>query len=121
MKYPDDISGFLAKRAKTMAEDLLRDEHRGPGDTIQAAASRLQVAEGLDENILMQCWNRPPREMLVSRWMTLFFVHHRRCAQDMDNAYERKRAQLVEDHPVWVGLADLVAGRAPEPQISQED
>lgn len=102
---------WLGEHAKKMAREILKKEHRGPGDTIQAAAGRIETSHGLDSNITLQCWNRPPREMLVSRWMAIFRVHHVFVASP-SAAYAATRARAVDRgvHPAIVRLADLVAG-----------
>lgn len=44
---------FAGKSAKRWASDLLSREHRGPGDTIEAAAYRLQTRLGVDASIIL--------------------------------------------------------------------
>lgn len=102
---------YYGRAAKRMAEELLRKEFRGPGDTIEGAAERLRRSHGLDPNILLQAWNRPPREMKTSRWLALFIVHWQEIASKTETAYETRRSNAVENHPLLVSLADLVAGR----------
>lgn len=100
---------WLGQEAKRMSSDLLRKEHRGPGDTIEAAAHRLQTRLRVPAAIILQCWNRPAREMKVSRWMSVFRAHWEEFGSKMDTAYERKREETTA-HPALVRLADLVAG-----------
>jgi hypothetical protein len=102
---------WLGAEAKRMGCALLRKEHRGPGDTIEAAASRLAVRNGIPTSILMQAWNRPPREMKVSRWMQLFAVYWDEIESRAEQRYDDRRAQTAQTHPSLVRLADLVAGR----------
>lgn len=104
----------LGEEAKRMSDELLRKEHRGPGDTIEAAAYRLQNKHRAPvASVILQCWNRPPREMKVSRWMTVFMVHWAEFSAKADAAYESKR-ETTNAHPALVRLADLVAGRKAE-------
>jgi hypothetical protein len=104
---------FAGKSAKTMASELLRKEFRGPGDTIEAAAYRLQSLYGVDANTVLQGWNREPRGMLTHRWLPLFRAW---CAAGLaraEEAYEEKRKDAdVAGHQALVRLADIVAGRA---------
>jgi hypothetical protein len=94
---------FYGKSAKIMARELLKAEHRGPGDTIQRAARDIEKEKGVDATVLMQGWNRDPRPMLVHRWFPLFLAW-------VDAKYEEERSR----HDVTsalVRLADLVAGK----------
>ena len=104
---------WLGAEAKRMSEELLRHEHKGPGDTIEAAAGRLQTRLRVPSNIILQCWNRPPREMKVSRWMSVFRAHWEEFGAKAEAAYEEKRNGTTA-HPALVGLADFVAGRGAE-------
>lgn len=102
---------WLGEEAKRMSAELLQKEHRGPGDTIEAAADRLQTRLRVPSNIILQCWNRPPREMKVSRWMAVFRAHWQEFGQRAEATYEDKRNDTTA-HPVLAGLADFVAGRS---------
>ena len=102
---------FYGRTAKQMATDLLNKYHRGPGDNIDTAAYRIQTECGVDANIIMQGWNRPPRPMLAHRWFPLFQAW---CAAGFARAernYAEERARH-EDHSALVRLADLVSGKA---------
>lgn len=104
----------LASEAHKMAKGLLRKEHKGPGDTLEAAADRLAFRHGhfgLTAGIVMQAWNRPPRDMKVSRWMALFAAHWAEIGSKAEQDYEARRAVMAESHPVLVRVADFVAGR----------
>lgn len=106
---------WLGEEAKRMSAELLKKEHRGPGDTIEAAAARLQTRLRVPANIILQCWNRPAREMKVSRWMTVFRAHWEEFGARSSDAYEEKR-KSTHAHPALVRLADLVAGRTHHPE-----
>lgn len=102
---------WLGHEARRMSRALLKREHHGPGDTIEAAAYRLQTKHKVPvAPVILQCWNRPPREMLVSRWMTIFAVFWAEFGERADAAYEEKR-KATNAHPVLLRLADFVAGR----------
>lgn len=117
---------WLGVAAKRMTRELVNAHWLGADDKIDRCAHRLQAAYGVDAAIIRQCWNRPPREMLVSRWMQLFQAYCRwklRRARLMARAAERDAVGNYEDirdevlgqgHPALVWLADLVAGRAAE-------
>lgn len=96
--------------AKRFARELLHHEHRGPGDTIEAAAARIERKHGVDASVVLQGWQRPPREMKVSRWMALYLAHWEAIAS---KAYEDRRHDAADRaHPALLWLADTVAGRA---------
>ena len=105
---------WLGDEFKRMSCALLRRYHRGPGDTIEAAAGRVAVKHRIDPSILMQGWNRGPRETKTSRWMAVFKAYHAEfCEAHSAESYEEKRnAAAGHVHPTLLRLADLVAGRA---------
>ena len=102
---------WLGTEAKRMSEELLRHEHKGPGDTIEAAAGRLQTRLRVPSNIILQCWSRPPREMKVSRWMAVFQAHWEEFGRRAEANYEEHRNETTA-HLAFVRLADLVVGRS---------
>lgn len=104
---------FYGKSANRMAKDLLTKHFRGPTDTIEAAAYRVQHTYGVDANIIMQGWNRPARGMLAHRWLPLFRAWCAAGFARADAAYEEERARHDENSAL-VRLADLVAGRKAE-------
>ncbi len=106
---------WLGSEAKRMSNELLTREFRGPGDTIEAAAFRLQTKHAVDASIILQGRQREPRDWLVSRWMSLFRAHCEVFGSRASQAYEDKRDEVDMDrHPVLVRLADFVAGRPAE-------
>ena len=111
---------FAGRSAKRMARDLLGKYHHGPGDTIEAAAYRVQSECGVDANTLMQGWNREPRGMLTHRWLPLFQAWCAAGFAKADALYEDERARHVEGAksiPEIVRLADLVAGPSSERRL----
>jgi hypothetical protein len=110
---------WLGGEAKRMATELLNKEKRPIGDTFEAAAYRLQMRHRVGvAPIILQCWNRAPREMKVSRWMTVFYVHWKEFGAKADAAYEEKR-KTTNAHPALVRLADFVAGRTVHEEETQ--
>ena len=101
--------------AKRMSGFLLTREHRGPGDTIEAAAYRLQTRYGIPVAITLRLRNRELKDMFVSSFMPILNAYLaatksiEAAADHMEEAYEEKRA--VAAHPNLVRLADFVAGR----------
>ena len=101
---------FAGRSAKRMAGDLLRKYDRGPGDTLEATAARIQREHKVDAAIIMQGWNRPARAMLAHRWLPLFRAWCEAGLARADAAYEEERARH-DDTSALVRLADFVAGK----------
>ena len=112
---------FLCLQAKTWTREMVEHEWlRGPDDKIEAVAHRIQLKYGAQASIIRQLWNRPPREMKVSRWMNVFQAYVRFCERRARANYEEKRAEAADlCHPAWLRLADLVAGRSGEEEGEQ--
>lgn len=99
--------------AKNMADYLLAREHRGPGDTIEAAAYRVQSKFGVPSSVLMRLRHREVKDMLMSNFMALAQAY--RAASDrIDKAYEKEREAAVD--PKILRIADFVAGKKNEAQ-----
>lgn len=100
---------FVGSSAKFMARKLLRKEDRGPGDTIDAAAYRLQTRYGVDADIVLQGWRREIKDMKASRWLSLFIAYCKAGLAKGDEFYEQERT-LHDENSALVRLADFVAG-----------
>lgn len=101
---------WLGQEAKRMGTKLLEHEKKSLGDTVEAAAYRLQVKHGVPASVILQCWNREPREMKVSRWMAVFAAYWSVFEAAGTTAYEEERKHHDGNSPL-VRLADFVAGR----------
>lgn len=101
---------FIGTSARQMAKELLRKEDQGPGDTIDAAAYRLQTKYGVDADIILQGWRREIRDMKASRWISLFHAYYQAGLAKADDTYEEERARH-EPSSALVRLADFVAGK----------
>jgi hypothetical protein len=115
-----DDPSWLGKEAKRMATALLEKEKNSLGDTIEAAAYRLQVKHGVPAKVIMQCWNREPREMKVSRWMAVFAAYWSVFEAVSDKAYENERKHH-DANSALVGLADFVAGKTGQAGVERRD
>jgi len=105
------MSDAYITTAKGMADYLLAREHRGPGDTIEAAAHRLQTKFGVSVKTLMRLRHRDVKDMLMSSYFPLAAAYdaYKNACSKMDEAYERERAKAID--PNILRLADFVAGR----------
>lgn len=97
--------------SQKMANELLNSEFKGAGDTIEAAAYRVQRKWQAPASILLRLRHRAAqmRDMKVSSWFAVFEAYQRAC-QKAEQKYEIARASYEMD-PALVRLADLVAGR----------
>lgn len=116
------MSTDAVMEAKRMNGFLLSREHRGPGDTIEAAAFRLQTRYGIPVATTMRLRNREVKDMFVSSFMPIlnaYLAATRKieaAADKMENAYAQERNLAVD--PRLVRLADAVRGK--ETQETEE-
>lgn len=102
------MSTAYISEAKGMADFLLAREHRGPGDTIEAAAHRVQNKFGVPSALLMRLRHREVKDMLLSNFATLATAY-RKASAKLDQAYEHERERAVD--PKILRLADFVSGQ----------
>ena len=94
--------------ARGMADYLLTKEHRGPGDTIDAAAYRLQTRFGVPSSLLMRLRHREVKDMLLSNFIALATAYQR-ATERMERAYAEEKKMAVDTR--ILRLADFVAGQ----------
>jgi hypothetical protein len=105
----------MVMEARRMNRELLSSEYRGPGDTLEAAAYRLQIKRGVPVATTLRLWNRDVTDMLVSSFAPvlnayLAFKDKADAAADrMEQAYEEERNRKADTR--LRRLADAVAGR----------
>jgi hypothetical protein len=75
------VSEAYVVEARRWADALLEREHRGPGDTIDAAMWRAQQKWGIDHSTFWSLRYRPPREMFVSVYMRLRHAYEFECVR----------------------------------------
>lgn len=109
------MSTDAVMEVKQMNGFLLSREFRGPGDTIEAAAFRMQTRYGIPVGTTMRLRNREVGDMFLSSVMPILNAYLavtkkiEATADRMEDAYEEKRA--VAGNSRLVRLADFVAGR----------
>lgn len=112
------MSAEYIVEAKRMCGFLLEKEYRGPGDTIEAAAYRMQTRYGIHPATTMRLRNEEVRDMRVSSFAPILNAYLavreklNSAAARMERAYEEERSRAVD--PRLVRLADFVAGRKEE-------
>ena len=70
-RQEQSVSETYVHEAQRWASALLEREHRGPGDTLDAAMWRAQQKWGIDHSTFWSLRYRPPRELFVSVYMRL--------------------------------------------------
>jgi hypothetical protein len=111
-------AAMMISEAVMMNREMIKAEYRGPGDTIEAAAGRLEIKFGLPFSTAMRLWNRDVTDMLVSSFAPVLNAYLAwsnkmdRAAERMEAQYEEKRTAAANS--VLVRLADFIAGRKKE-------
>jgi hypothetical protein len=75
------VSETYVHEAQRWATALLEREHRGPGDTLDAAMWRAEQKWGIDRATFWSLRYRPPREMFVSVYMRLRQAYEMECVR----------------------------------------
>lgn len=107
------MSAAYIYQAKDMAGWLLSREHRGPGDTIDAAAHRLERKYGVPSALLLRLRHREVTDMLMSNFMRLAQAYQA-ATERMERALEHEKALAVD--PRLLRLVNIVAGTESPPQ-----
>ena len=102
---------FNIEDAKGMAGFLLAREHRGPGDTIEAAAHRVETQRGVPASLLLRLRNREVNDMLLSNFSVLAAAYVA-VKTRVERAYEHERSLAIDTK--ILRLADFVAGKKNE-------
>lgn len=75
------VSETFVADAQRWAGALVEREHRGPGDTIDAAMWRAEQKWGIERSTFWSLRYRPPREMFVSVYMRLRQAYETECVR----------------------------------------
>jgi hypothetical protein len=92
------------ERAKGWANSLIRSQHRGPGDTTDAAIHRAAVKYGLEPKVLWRLRYRTPKDMLVSVYLKIEAAYQAEC--------ERQEARLRHELEITKAIATSAAALA---------
>lgn len=101
--------------AKEMSTFLLAKEFRGPGDTIEAAAYRLQSRYGIPVATTVRLRKTEVKDMFLSSFFPILNAYlavkgkMEAAAERMEQKYEEQRDSAVD--PRILRLSDFVAGR----------
>lgn len=97
-----DIEGVT--EAKEWANKLIAANHRGPGDTTDAAIHRAAIKHGLDPKLLWRLRYRTPKSMLIGAWKRVKAAYEAEC--------ERQEAKLRHELEITKALSASEAALA---------
>jgi hypothetical protein len=100
-----DIGGV--DEAKEWANRIVAANHRGPGDTVDAAMHRAAVKHGLDPKLLWRLRYRTPKDMLVSTWKRIRAAYDAECARQ--EAKLRHELEITKALPATPARLALIA------------
>src|SRR5690606_25957165 len=68
-----DATGFIdpVDEAAGWAEELVKRQHKGPGDTVEAAMHRASRAYKIEHQVLWRLRYRKPKDMLLKAYLRL--------------------------------------------------
>jgi hypothetical protein len=99
LRREQSVSETYVHEAQRWASALLEREHRGPGDTLDAAMWRAEQKWGIDHSTFWALRYRPPREMFVSVYMRLRQAYEMECVrQEARLQHELMLAKAVGLH-----------------------
>lgn len=86
-----DATGYIdpVDEAAVWANELVKRQHRGPGDTVDAAMHRASRAYRVDRQTLWRLRYRRPKDLMVKAYLRLKAAYEAECArQDAKLAHE---------------------------------
>ena len=92
----DATANVGVEQARGWANKLIAANHRGPGDTVDAAIHRAAVKHGLDPKALWRLRYRTPKDMQVSTWSRIKAAYEAEC--------ERQEAKLRHELEITKAL-----------------
>jgi hypothetical protein len=81
LRREQSVSETYVHEAQRWASALLEREHRGPGDTLDAAMWRAEQKWGIDHSTFWALRYRPPREIFTSVYMRLRQAYEMECVR----------------------------------------
>jgi len=81
LRQEQSVSETYVHEAQRWATALLEREHRGPGDTLDAAMWRAEQKWGIDHSTFWALRYRPPREIFTSVYMRLRQAYEMECVR----------------------------------------
>lgn len=105
----NDIS---VESAATMARFLVNKEHRGYGDTTEAALYRLSIKYGIKSSVVTRLLYRKTNDMLLSNFAAIANAYQAACARVEANI-EHERA-THEHYSIANSVADIAIGQKEE-------
>jgi len=81
LRREQSVSETYVHEAQRWASALLEREHRGPGDTLDAAMWRAEQKWGIERSTFWSLRYRPPREIFTSVYMRLRQAYEMECVR----------------------------------------
>lgn len=109
----DKMIDAYINEARIAGEEMLRREYRGLGDTIEAAAYRVQTKWGAPASFLMRLRHRSGlKDMMLSSFVAVAEAYAK-FSEKADRGYEQEKVRH-ESHSKMYRLAAFIAGTKDE-------
>lgn len=102
------MNDITVEKAAYMARQLVNGEHKGWGDTTEAALHRLSIKYGVKPSVVTRLLYRKVDDMLLSNFVAIASAYQAACSK-AENAYQQER-DTHEINPVMARFADQVSG-----------
>ncbi|WP_011579562.1 MULTISPECIES: hypothetical protein [Chelativorans] len=111
----DKMSVEVVSQARGMADFIIRSEHRGPGDTVEAAIHRAARNYGVPAQWLhrLRYRHRSLRDLPASAFLSLVNACQR-ASETAEKAYQYEKALADARNSKLAGLASALAGEEAE-------
>lgn len=117
----DATADFGVGRARGWANRLISANHRGPGDTVDAAIHRASVKHGLDPKVLWRLRYRTPKDMLASVYLKIQAAYEAECErQEARLAHEleiTKRLPATAARLALIAETEALLGQTPRAEV----
>lgn len=101
----DATADIGVQQARGWANGLIAANHRGPGDTVEAAIHRAAVKHHLDPNSLRRLRYRTPKDMLASVYLRIRTAYEAECErQEAKLRHELEIAKALPSTPARLAL-----------------
>lgn len=108
------MSDAFVVEARNWADFIVKQEFRGPGDTLDAAMAR---CERKHKGILWKLRYRPPRDIFVSAYAALMSAYQ----SEIERAERRLAAQMLQAETASSNATDTFAYRFASSLVPKEE
>ena len=100
------MNDITVEKAAYMARHLVNNEHKGWGDTTEAALHRLSIKYGVKPSVVTRLLYRKVDDMLLSNFVAIASAYQAACIKT-ERLIEHERA-THETNPIALKAADFV-------------